>query len=479
MKTNLKLFFAGGILNFAFAPFYVVVIAFFSFPYLYKKLAAAKSGKQAFWHGWWFGFGHFVFGLYWISNSLLVDLRFAWLIPFAVSLIPSAAAIFIGLVCYVFYKSKHKSIFLFASLWVLAEIARSYFPFGGFPWNLIGYSALFSNYFAQIASIGGVYLASFIIIIISLSITSNKTWWLLILIPAIFIFGYVRVQPTEYTTTKVRIVQPNIAQTLKWDPALLNLNFFDTLALAAGSDADIIVLPESAVPYHINRKPEVAAKIASVLKEGAFIVAGSSRSEDGYKIWNSLFLLDSKGEIQDYYDKHHLVPFGEYVPLRQFLPIEKITPGMIDFTAGTQGKIITSAKYKFLPLICYEVIFPNYAQINSKMGEYDFIVNTTNDGWFGNSTGPQQHLSMTIMRAIEQGKPVLRAANTGVSAIIDPYGRVLASAPYNKVEAIDGFIPAKLSAKTTYSSMGLMAVLLTITLSLALSIVFRALRVKK
>lgn len=468
-KIYLKLFFAGALLNLALAPFYFIPIVFLSFPFLYKNLLVAKSSKQSFWTGWWFGFGYFVFGLYWISNSLLVDLKFAWLIPFAISLIPSAAAIYIGFSCWLFAKFRNKNIFLFAALWALAELARSYFPFGGFPWNLIGYSSLFSVYFAQISAFGSVYFTGYLIILIALSF-NKKHQKLLLLIPLIFIYGYFHLKPTEFTDKKVTIVQPNIAQTLKWDEHQFRKNFFDTLTLAAGTNADLIILPESAVPYHINRKPDVARTIAGVTKQGAYVVAGSSRSEDGYKIWNSLFLINHDGQITDYYDKHHLVPFGEYVPLRSILPIDKITPGMLDFTAGTKGKIIKMGNLKFLPLICYEIIFPAYA-----FGDYDFIVNTTNDGWFGNSTGPQQHLSMSQMRAIEQGKPVLRAANTGVSAIIDSYGRIITIAPYNNKEAINGYIPERLKAKTTCSILGLWVILLAVIISVA----FTAFRPKK
>ena len=441
-------------MDLALAPFYFVPVLFFSFPFFYVKLRKAENCKQAFWSGWWFGFGYFVFGLYWISNSLLVDLSFAWLIPFAVSLIPAAAAIFTGLVAYFFKKLELHSPIHLALLWVIAEYLKGVFPFGGFPWNNIGYATLFSQHYAQIASVGGVYFAGVVITIVALFPTyyKNKKGMYLGLIMLIgpFIYGYGSMAAYHgFEPQKtVSIIQPNIQQTMKWDPNLMRLNFFDTLTLAAQSSADITIWPESSVPYSIERDPPVRMKIGSITPKNGITVASSTRVEgDREKIWNSLYIIDSNSEIKDHYDKHHLVPFGEYVPFRNVLPIDKITPGMMDFSAGTEGKIISANGMKFLPLICYEIIFPQYAD-----GDYDFIVNTTNDAWFGNSTGPQQHLAMAQMRAIEQGRAVLRSANTGVSAIIDPFGRIISKIDYGKQGVINAKIPLK--TYTIYSEFG-------------------------
>jgi apolipoprotein N-acyltransferase len=192
----------------------------------------------------------------------------------------------------------------------------------------------------------------------------------------------------------------------------------------------------------------VREKIASVTPEGKITIASSTRMEGDYeKIWNSLFVINSGAKLLEYYDKHHLVPFGEYVPFRDILPIDKITPGMLDFSAGNEGKTLSVNGMKFLPLICYEIIFPHYAD-----GDYDFIVNITNDAWFGDSTGPQQHLAMTQMRAIEQGRPVLRAANTGVSAVIDQFGRIKQKIDYGKKGIITASIPPV--TRTLYSVLG-------------------------
>lgn len=454
MRKYLPLFFAGALMDLALAPFYLFPVLFFSFPYFFIKLQRAETGRQAFWTAWWFGFGYFIFGLYWISNSLLVDLRFAWLIPFAISLIPAAAAIFTGLVGYVYKKLRINSPVHLVLLWLAAEYIKGYFPFGGFPWNNIGYASLFSEYYSQVASIGGVYFAGFCVMMLALlpvyykSLKGKIQGAIFMVVPFVFGFLSIMQMPSDGINKTVTIIQPNIEQTLKWDPNMIRLNFFDTLTLAAQSDSDITIWPESSVPFQIDREPAVREKIGSVTPEGKITVTSSTRMQGNYeKIWNSLYVIDSNSNVLDTYDKHHLVPFGEYVPFRNILPIDKVTPGMMDFSAGKEGKTITANGMKFLPLICYEIIFPHYAN-----GDYDFIVNTTNDAWFGNSTGPQQHLAMAQMRAIEQGRPVLRAANTGVSAVIDPFGRVLKKLPYGKQGVIKAKIPLKV--ETIYNQFG-------------------------
>ena len=458
----MPLFFAGALMDLALAPFYLAPVLLFSFPVLYVKLTEAKTGRQAFWSGWWFGFGYYVFGLYWVSNSLLVDLRFAWLIPFAICLIPAAIALFTGTATYLFKRSKTKNPALLAVFWVAAEYVRGYFPFGGFPWNNIGDSGLFSIYFVQVAALGGVYFLGLVIVLTALiPAQKHKLAWAIL--PALcFSYGFARVHDASYTYKTISIIQPNIAQTMKWDPELMKSNFLSTVDLATQSSSDITIWPESSVPYQILREDSVREKIAQATKPGKYTIVSSARVYGDYEtIWNSMFLLDSNGIVEDYYDKQHLVPFGEYVPLRSILPIDKITPGMVDFTPGEKGKILNVQGMRILPLICYEVIFPRYA-----MGNYDFMVNITNDAWFGNSTGPQQHLGMVRMRAIEQGRPVFRAANTGVSAFIDPYGRVVQKIDYGKKGILNVKIPRKINSN--YSVYGdLLFIFLSLSILIA------------
>ena len=478
----LTLFTAGGLADLALAPFYIFPVLLISFPLFFKILDSAENKKQAFKIGWMFGFGYFIFGLYWIANSLLVDAeKFAWLIPFAVCGIPFGLAIFIGLfaVCY-HVGGRLRGVFLFATLWVVFELLRT-FIFTGFPWNLIGYTALFSIEFAQIGAIGGVYLLSYAVIIISLlPVYYRKRKIVLpviILTIAGFLYGssHMVTDQAEIKKAKIVIFQPNIEQSLKWDPLEAKKQFIKSIDYndrKEFKEADIILWPETGVPYYLNRHQQASELLRRIAPDNGVLVTGGLRSEgekEDYRVWNALYAVSKEGIYQSY-DKIHLVPFGEFVPFRQYLPLEKITPGSMDFSSGGKREVI---RYKdgpsFLPLICYEVIFPEFSHSEVKP---DLLVNVTNDGWFGDSTGPYQHLAMSQMRAIEQGVPLLRAANTGVSAVIDHNGRILGSLPYNE----RGFLLANLELikiTTIYSIYGDMAILGLILTSIAILLIFR------
>jgi len=482
----LTLFIAGGIADFALAPFYVFPVLFISFPVFFKILNGAKDKKQAFKIGWVFGFGYFVFGLYWIANSLLVDAeRFAWLIPFAVCGIPFGLAIYIGLMAALYKRlaaeAVWQKIILFATLWVIFELLRT-FLLTGFPWNLIGYAALASLVFSQVASLGGIYLLSFIVIIISLLPVYFREWKPLAVLALVviggFAFGYFHMLKNgeEAKTAKIVIFQPNVAQSLKWEPDAARQQFLQNIAAMKTHEvqnADIVLWPESGVPYDLSREPEVVALLESAAPEHGVLVTGALRSagktRENYQVWNTMYAVSREG-IYEWYDKIHLVPFGEFVPFRKYLPLDKITPGDRDFSRGAARPVI---KYKtgpgFLPLICYEVIFPEFAA----SGQHpDLLVNITNDAWFGDSTGPQQHLAMARMRSIEQGLPMLRAANTGVSAVIDAHGRIIDSLKLNTY----GFLAQNLElAKpvTIYPVYGDVIILGIIILNIAFLLIFR------
>ena len=483
-RKRLTCFLAGAVAVLSLAPFYVPLVLFVSFPVLLNFLDNAQTKRESFWHGWWFGFGYFVFGLYWISNSLMVDFtKFFWLIPFALTLIPAAAAIFTGAVAYIYSTllsgNKFANALLFASLWVAAELARTYIPFGGFPWNLIGYAGLFSTEFAQIAAIGGVYLLGFVIIIVSLIpyYKQNK-----IAVAAACIVVIATFVPITYAThvlgkKHIVIFQPNVEQTMKWDPQKFQNQFVENVEKVKAqnfSDDSIVIWPEASVPYSLNENPDVLDFIKEATPKNGLTILGALRSlrgDDGAikEVWNSVYFISQKG-IEGYYDKHHLVPFGEYVPFRKSLPLEKITPGALDFSTGGKPTPIKLAGVGFLPLICYEIIFPELA--NSDIST-DFSVNITNDAWFGNSTGPQQHLAAARLRAIEQQRYVLRSANTGVSAIIASNGNVIKSLGYNQAGFIELDVPTSQPVKTIYSSLRLKLILPVIILSIVFAYFLR------
>ena len=447
----LTLFIAGGLADLSLAPFYIFPVLFISFPVFYKILSGATNKKQAFLIGWMFGFGFFVFGLYWIANSLLVDAeKFAWLIPFAVCGIPFGLAIYVGLfgAAYQILRRDNnwQNILLFASLWVIFEYLRGIL-FTGFPWNLIGYAALFSNWFAQSAALGGVYLLSFFIVVIALlpSYYKAKIFTVIVIILTVlnFAYGYVHVNQSIAPAKKLKLLlfQPNIAESMKWEPEVSKEQFVENVKYLKTLDfknKDIVLLPETGVPFDLSRQPLVVQALKEVTPANGLLVTGALRSEGktlaDYKVWNTLYTISQQG-VYSFYDKVHLVPFGEFVPLRKYLPfINKITPGNVDISSGEKTELIKYNGFSFLSLICYEIIFPEYA---ASKPQPDFIVNVTNDGWFGNSTGPYQHLAMAQMRAIEQGEPVIRDANSGISAVIDGHGKLLQTLPLSVRGVID------------------------------------------
>ncbi len=474
-KNYFLAFILGSSSAFAFAPYHYVILLLPSFSLLLYFLSRSANIKQAFFLGWWFGFGHFVFGLYWIAYSLLVDPeKFAWMIPFAVSLVPAALAVYIGIVCAITFLISRRpgfsTIIIFATLWVFAEVLRGYL-FTGFPWNLLGYVWGDAIEIMQIVSVIGVYGLSFLTIFFAtlpiLVINKARSSFVIaiftsLILVGVWAYGFSRLSEVEATNdvhfadVKIRIVQANIPQTLKWDNNEI-INALDKhMKMSKDSGANYVIWPESAVAMFLHEELGRGLKpyLRRVIPEDGYLITGSIRKDESsipIKIWNSIEVLDKSGDIVATYKKNHLVPFGEFVPLRNIFPfINKITPGDMDFSKGDGLKTIGMGSLpSFSPLICYEIIFPGKVVDNNKRPEW--ILNVTNDGWFRDSSGPYQHITMARFRAIEEGLPVIRAANTGISAVIDPYGRIKNNIPYGKVGVIDTKLPSPVSFRTIYS----------------------------
>ena len=456
---------------FALPPLHIFPLLIPAYSGFYIALHKAQTKRQGFIIGWLFGLGYFVSGLYWLGYAMLVEAeKFAWMIPFAVLGLPSILALYYGLLGAIWSAVKRLltgkeliSIILFCLLFVLIEFLRSIL-FTGFPWNLSGYSWGFSLVMSQSAYIVGVWGVTLLTLwmatlpaILKFScgqkekVTALAICLFMLVMP--FSYGYWRLQehPTQYTTKKILLVQGNIPQQHKWDPQK-QYDILDRYRKLSKLSEDeeggvIIIWPETSYPYFLEGKSPPLEWVTSVMSDDAVLITGAMRADwnknrQGIKaIYNSLHIVSPQAEVLAEYDKVRLVPFGEFVPFRSILPMKKITHGMQDFGRGKGAEVLkVQGVPPFQPLICYEVIFPEYKAAEDS----DWLLNITNDAWFGDSSGPYQHLTMARFRAIEQGKPVVRAANTGVSAVYDALGRELGRIELNQIGTIKLNLPSKL-----------------------------------
>jgi apolipoprotein N-acyltransferase len=484
---------AGALSSLAMAPFNAWPVLFLTFPVMVWLIDGAGGGRMhglpaAAMAGWWFGLGYFVPGLYWIGYAFLVDApTFAWLMPFAVLGLPAYLALFpafgFGLARLIWSKDGSRVIALAASL-TASEWLRGH-VLTGFPWNAFGYALTNPLALAQVASLIGLWGLTFLSVAIFASpavlIDGNsrgrRPWVapvvaLLVLI-AMGIFGAVRLglQPTAtVANVKLRIMQPNLQQDVRFNYAAKAevMRKYLTLSDRASGpqstgvrDASILIWPESAFPFFLTREADAMAQIDDLLPKGTILITGSVRAPDlppGTRItraYNSIYAIDHDGSVLSIYDKLHLVPFGEFLPFQDWMEklglvqLTKVQGGFIPGT-GRRAMEIPNAP-RALPLICYEAIFPD--EVAARGDRPGWIINLTNDGWFGISTGPYQHLQQARLRAIEQGLPVVRAANTGISAVIDPMGRIVARLGLGVEGVLDSSLPAAI-APTVYARSG-------------------------
>ncbi len=463
---------AGALSTLALAPFFYVPLLWITIPIFIMLIRTAERARQGFWYGWWFGFGYFCAGIYWFAHALLVDAAaFGWLIPFAVLGIGAGLAIYIGLNGWIGYYARNLPVvpfsLAFALLWTAMEVVRSLL-LTGFPWNLIGYSWAAHDIAIQVGSIGGIWWLSLLTMILAalplwLHPAPKTSLLTLAGFTCLLVWGAWRLEthPTSFREdVTLRIVQAAIPQDLKWDEAkrLEAHNKHLQLSMSAGhEDVTHIIWPESAMTFRFEPGDFWTRELAYVAPKGGALITGVVRAEPPVmpgappRLYNSLKSVTHDAAIDTVYDKRKLVPFGEYVPFRSVLPLEKITHGSLDFTAGSHtGSLQTAGAPPFRPLICYEAIFPALSQDSHP----DWLLNITNDGWFGDSTGPYQHFHMARMRAVEQGVPLVRAANTGISAIIDPYGRRIASLGLGTSGVLDANLPYPAPQRTLYGYYG-------------------------
>ncbi|MFT3972895.1 MAG: apolipoprotein N-acyltransferase [Amaricoccus sp.] len=421
-------------------------------PVLFRLFDAAQGTGRAFLLGWAAGVGYFGAGMFWIVDPFLVQPEiFGWLAPFALVGMATGLALFWGVPFAVARaivprgrRSGVAGALLLAALWFFAEYARGH-VLTGFPWALQAY-AWIGTPVAQTLALGGPYLLTLATLAAGLVLGAGS-WRAAVavglLVAAGWGWGSWRLDqpvPPRAPALSVRLVQPNAAQADKWRPEKEREFFARHLTLTAGAPrADVTIWSETAVPFALGDRPDLQAESAAAAAPGQLIL-GIVRGEpaaDGTARWfNSLAVLGPDGAPLAIYDKHHLVPFGEYIPFPRAIAalgipaLQPLTQG--GFTPGPGPHLVqVPGLPPFLPLICYEAIFPG--SLRAPEGRAEWLVQVTNDAWFGEASGPWQHLAQARARAIEQGLPLARAANTGVSAMIDPYGRIVAKSRIRRV----------------------------------------------
>ncbi|MDR1982853.1 MAG: apolipoprotein N-acyltransferase [Holosporaceae bacterium] len=484
----LKSGFYGSITALAFAPFNVFPIFLLTFARLFVRILEIKDIKSLLKEVFCFFFCMHVACLYWIVYPLSLNLSKHWiLIPIAITLIPTYFSMFLLIPVWIMWKRTHGNSLqmrnkfteyaikpvMFASLFNLIMLFYGHF-FPGFPWLLPGYVWCCHEIFLQTLSVYGIYGLSFITMLIAgfgglsfvqyklgdIKKSKNSAIISTILFLFIVLFGYNRLanHKTEFTDKKIRVVQCNISQKNKSNSRLAFFNLQEHVIRSQHeSKLDFVVWPEASVPYLYRENFEqLNHRLKSILNDGEYLLAGAVREDlNTQKIHNSVIVINHKGQNIANYNKSRLLPFGEYIPFRRYVPLKSIASDIGDFDAGTQADIFKINGMKIIFAICYEIAFPNgfmpyvlEPKITNDLGlrvnqEADLIVNITNDGWFGLTTEPFQHLQISRTRAIETGLPLVRATNYGISAIFDAYGREISRIPIDQAGVIDANIPKK------------------------------------
>lgn len=494
-----------------------------------KRWFDKPAVKQAALAGWLFGFGYFVFGMFWIGEAFLVEAeKFAWLLPAAVTLLPAGLAVFFAIaaaLASVLWRPGFSRVFVLASAIGLTEGVRGHI-FTGLPWNTLGYALTWPMTLMQSAGLVGVNGLTVLVVIafagplvvLADQPRSNERasslratlapfqGWVLggMIVATLWAYGTYRLMgdtDARVPNVKLRIVQPSVPQREKWLPEkqreIFDLHVDLTRRNPAGVVDDLkgithVIWPEAAMPFLPLDSPQALKEIGELLPDDVYLISGALRvewpnsvsadatSQDGTvprstnenaqvegtnapepgaapatqalssrRAFNSLMAFGPEGGLIAVYDKIHLVPFGEYLPFQGFLEsigLEQLTRIRGGFTSGRQPRpLIDVPKLPtFIGLVCYEAIFPG--AIVQGTERPNLIINVTNDGWFGNTTGPRQHFHMTRVRAVEEGLPLIRVANNGISAVLNAYGRTIARIELDQRGVEDSTLPIPASS---------------------------------
>lgn len=438
--------------------FPVTLLALAVFLILLKHLTTVRSGA---FYTWLFATAYFAVSLRWLVEPFQVEADiFAWMAPFALTLMAAGLALFWGaagaLAAKLTSPGAPRVLVAIAAI-SMAELARAY-VLTGFPWAGLAQIWINTPLAQMLAWIGpqGLGFVSLLLAAIP-ALFSGYGFAALVATPMILMFPVLKPETLASTAPIIRIVQPNAPQVDKWNPDKAHI-FFERQIEATRAPApqrpDLIVWPETAIAQLYNHADETLAVVAQAAA-GVPLVLGMQRAQ-GYAYFNSLLVMNGQGRVDQFYDKHHLVPFGEYMPLPQLFQSLGISAlaqrAQSGYSAGQGPEILDLGRAgTALPLICYEAVFPQHAKAPD--GRPDMLLQITNDAWFGTYAGPQQHLAQARMRAIEQGLPLIRSANTGISALIGPRGAILAQLPLGEHGFLDHAVPPALPP-TLYSKIG-------------------------
>jgi apolipoprotein N-acyltransferase len=443
--------------------------------------------RAAFVDGWFWGFGYLVAGLWWLGAAFLVEAdQFAWALPFGVVGLPAVLALFPALgfaLARLLWSRGPARILALAVGLTAAEWLRGHL-FTGFPWNTLGMALGQNLWLMQAVSLVGLYGLTLLAILIGAAPAAladdsparsrfAPTALAVAALASLALFGVVRI-PSEPTGTvegvRLRIMQPNLPQDAKFNPQNAGPIMQRYLSISAGgggpdapADYTHLIWPESAFPFLLHRTPQALAQIAALLPPGRTLVTGAARMDEPVpgetvgKFFNSIQVVADDGTILGSYDKVHLVPFGEYLPgvlerliraagLREFVSV----PGGFE-PAERHRRLDVRGLPAVAASICYEAIFPG--EVLPEGPRPSLILNVTNDAWFGLTPGPHQHFAQARLRAVEEGLPLIRAANTGISAVVDPYGRIVASLPLGTEGVIDSLLP-KAITESAFGRLG-------------------------
>ncbi|CCQ75712.1 apolipoprotein N-acyltransferase [Magnetospira sp. QH-2] len=470
----------------ALPPLHIIPLLVVAFVGLVWLLDGVTGRKSAFAVGWWFGLGHFAGGLFWVAEAFLVyPEKHGWMIPFAIVFLAGGMALFFGLATLLTHAIGGRGmarIVALAAVWTLMEWVRGW-ALTGFPWNLMATVWTVAPSMLQGASLVGAYGLSLITVLLAalpatLGDVEERPWRrrlpTLAALVALVIMGSLgswRLEAAGEPGGRVvdgihlRLVQPNIDQSLKWLPSLRSRHVADQMALstAEGENPGERVTPthiiwaETAVPYDLSNNENLRQVLGRVVPPGGALITGAPRwrnpdSEDR-SLWNSLHVLNGDGQFVADYDKFHLVPFGEYNPLDWVPGVTKLTKGRTDYSPGPGPRTLkVDGLPPFSPLICYEVIFPG--NVADPEDRPQWLLNVTNDAWFGMSAGPYQHFAAARLRAVEEGLPLVRISNSGISGVVEPFGRVLAHLPLGSRGRLDSTLPQAIEKAPLFARVG-------------------------